>query len=309
MQRWLCVLVLGVFILTVLFMGVTVSAAEKKLRIAYIGACTNLPFWVTLRDEARKKAEELGVECVDLTPPQLDAQAQKDAFDNALQQRVDGIIIGAADNRAFDDSLDRAQAMGIPVIAVDTGIDHPWIASLVQTDNLASARIAGKYILEHMKKPGKVLIVGGTLGHQTGDARRQGVEEVLKEAGIEVIFRAADWIPEKAYEITQNELNAHPDITAIFGAWDPGALAAEAAVAEKGLLGKILIVGFDGDPAALEAIKNGEIAATIKQDNVKMGRDGVQLLVDVINGKEVPKYIPIMGILIDASNVDQFLQK
>jgi len=309
MQRWLCVLVLGVFILTVLFMGVTVSAAEKKLRIAYIGACTNLPFWVTLRDEARKKAEELGVEFVDLTPPQLDAQAQKDAFDNALQQRVDGIIIGAADNRAFDDSLDRAQAMGIPVVAVDTGIDHPWIASLVQTDNLASARIAGKYVLEHMKKPGKVLIVGGTLGHQTGDARRQGVEEVLKEAGIEVIFRAADWIPEKAYEITQNELNAHPDITAIFGAWDPGALAAKAAVAEKGLLGKILIVGFDGDPAALEAIKNGEIAATIKQDNVKMGRDGVQLLVDIINGKEVPKYIPIMGILIDASNVDQFLQE
>lgn len=309
MQRWLCVLVLGVFILTVLFMGVTVSAAEKKLRIAYIGACTNLPFWVTLRDEARKKAEGLGVEFVDLTPPQLDAQAQKDAFDNALQQRVDGIIIGAADNRAFDDSLDRAQAMGIPVVAVDTGIDHPWIASLVQTDNLASARIAGKYVLEHMKKPGKVLIVGGTLGHQTGDARRQGVEEVLKEAGIEVIFRAADWIPEKAYEITQNELNAHPDITAIFGAWDPGALAAKAAVAEKGLLGKILIVGFDGDPAALEAIKNGEIAATIKQDNVKMGRDGVQLLVDIINGKEVPKYIPIMGILIDASNVDQFLQE
>lgn len=309
MQRWLCVLVLGVFILTVLFMGVTVSAAEKKLRIAYIGACTNLPFWVTLRDEARKKAEGLGVEFVDLTPPQLDAQAQKDAFDNALQQRVDGIIIGAADNRAFDDSLDRAQAMGIPVVAVDTGIDHPWIASLVQTDNLASARIAGKYVLEHMKKPGKVLIVGGTLGHQTGDARRQGVEEVLKEAGIEVIFRAADWIPEKAYEITQNELNAHPDITAIFGAWDPGALAAKAAVAEKGLLGKILIVGFDGDPAALEAIKNGEIAATIKQDNVKMGRDGVQLLVDIINGKEVPKYIPIMGILIDVSNVDQFLQE
>lgn len=97
-------------------------------------------------------------------------------------------------------------------------------------------------------------------------------------------------------------------ITAIFGAWDPGALAAKAAVAEKGLLDKILIVGFDGDPRAIRAIKSGEMAATIKQDNVKMGQDGVALLVDVINGKEVPKYIPIMGILIDASNADQFLQ-
>jgi len=306
--KCLRVVLVCVLVFLALF-GMKVLAAEKPITIAYIGACTNLPFWITLREAAREKAKELGVNFLDLTPPQLDAQAQKDAFDNALQQKVDGIIIGAADNRAFDDSLNRAQAMGIPVVAVDTGIDHPWIASLVQTDNLASARIAGQYILEHMQKPGKVLIVGGILGHQTGDARKNGVTEVLEKAGVEVIFRAADWSPEKAYEITLNELNAHPDITAIFGAWDPGALAAKAAVAEKGLLGKILVVGFDGDPAALKAIKNGEMAATIKQDNVKMGRDGVQLLVDVIQGKEVPKYIPIMGILIDANNVDEFLKE
>jgi ribose transport system substrate-binding protein len=300
---------IGIVFLVVMavLLGAMALAAEN-VTIAYIGASTNLPFWITLREAAREKAKELGVNFLDLTPPQLDAQAQKDAFDNALQQKVSGIIIGAADNRALGDSLDKAQAMGIPVVAVDTGIDHPWIASLVQTDNLASARIAGQYILEHMRKPGKVLIVGGILGHQTGDARKNGVTEVLEKAGIEVIFRAADWSPEKAYEITQNELNAHPDITAIFGAWDPGALAAKAAVAEKGLLDKILIVGFDGDPAAVKAIKNGEMAATIKQDNVKMGQDGVALLYDVIQGKEVPKYIPIMGILIDANNADQFLE-
>lgn len=210
--------VLGCVLVFLVLAGMEVLAAEKPITIAYIGACTNLPFWITLREAAREKAKELGVNFLDLTPPQLDAQAQKDAFDNALQQKVDGIIIGAADNRAFDDSLNRAQAMGIPVVAVDTGIDHPWIASLVQTDNLASARIAGQYILEHMQKPGKVLIVGGILGHQTGDARKNGVTEVLEKAGVEVIFRAADWSPEKAYEITLNELNAHPDITAIFGA-------------------------------------------------------------------------------------------
>ena len=58
----------------------------------------------------------------------------------------------------------------------------------------------------------------------------------------------------------------------------------------------------------LKAIKEGEILATIKQDNVKMGRDSISLLVDIINGKEVPKYIPIDGFIIDQSNVDEFLQ-
>ena len=297
MSLFICVLV-----------GNVALGEEEKISIAYIGASTDLPFWITLRNEARNRANELGVEFIDLTPPSMDAQAQKNSFDNAIQMGVSGIIIGAADSRAFDDSLDKASEVGIPVVAVDTGIDHPHIASLVQTDNLSSAKIAGQYILDHMTRPGKVLIVGGVLGHQTGDARKNGVTEVLEAAGVEVIFRAADWLPEKAYEIAQNELAANPEVTAVFSAWDPGAMSVKSVVTERGLMGKIIIVGFDGDPANLKAIKEGEILATIKQDNVKMGQDSVSLLVDIINGKEVPKCIPIDGFIIDQSNVDEFLQ-
>jgi len=297
MSLFICVLV-----------GNVALGEEEKISIAYIGASTDLPFWITLRNEARNRANELGVEFIDLTPPSMDAQAQKNSFDNAIQMGVSGIIIGAADSRAFDDSLDKASEVGILVVAVDTSIKHPHIASLVQTDNLSSAKIAGQYILDHMTRPGKVLIVGGVLGHQTGDARKNGVTEVLEAAGVEVIFRAADWLPEKAYEIAQNELAANPEVTAVFSAWDPGAMSVKSVVTERGLMGKIIIVGFDGDPANLKAIKEGEILATIKQDNVKMGQDSVSLLVDIINGKEVPKYIPIDGFIIDQSNVDEFLQ-
>ncbi|HCU21580.1 MAG TPA: hypothetical protein DF698_01555 [Candidatus Atribacteria bacterium] len=306
MKKLFLLVILSLFLCVLV--GNVALGEEKKISIAYIGASTDLPFWITLRNEARNQANELGVEFIDLTPPSMDAQAQKNSFDNAIQMGVSGIIVGAADSRAFDDSLDKASEVGIPVVAVDTGIDHPHIASLVQTDNLSSAKIAGQYILDHMTRPGKVLIVGGVLGHQTGDARKNGVTEVLEAAGVEVIFRAADWLPEKAYEVAQNELAANPDVTAVFAAWDPGAMSAKSVVAERGLTGKIIIVGFDGDPANLKAIKEGEILATIKQDNVKMGRDSVSLLVDIINGKEVPKYIPIDGFIIDQSNVDEFLQ-
>ena len=43
------------------------------------------------------------------------------------------------------------------------------------------------------------------------------------------------------------------------------------------------------------------------QDNVKMDRDSVSLLVDVIRGVEVPQYIPIDGYSIDARNVDEHI--
>ena len=280
---------------------------EKEVTIVYVGFATSNTFWNRLGAMARSQAEDMGIKFLDLTPPEPSPSEQKKAVDNAILQKVDGIIIGAADNRAFGESLDKAKAAGIPVIAVDTGIDHEQVMSLVQTDNLKSARIAGDYIVKNMKKPGKVLILGGTLGHQTGNARRDGVKQVAEENGIEVIFRACDWDESKAFETAQNELAANPDITAIFSAWDPGAMSAKAVVKEKGLLDDIIIVGFDGNPANLKAIKAGEIEATIKQDNDKMGKDSVSILYKIIKGEMVDDFYPIDGFVIDKNNVDKYL--
>jgi ABC-type sugar transport system substrate-binding protein len=282
------------------------AAGGDEIEIVYVGYATSNTFWNRLGAMAEEQAGNLGIKFTDLTPPEPNPSEQKKAVDNAILQKVDGIIIGAADNRAFGESLDKAKAAGIPVVAVDTGIDHEQVFSLVQTDNLSSARVAGQYIVDNMK-PGKVLILGGTLGHQTGNARRDGVKQVAEENGIEVIFRACDWDETKAFETTQNELAANPDITAIFSAWDPGAMSAKAVVKDKGLLDDIIIVGFDGNPANLKAIKAGEIEATIKQDNDKMGYDSVQVLLDIINGKSVDSFYPIDGFIIDASNVDDYL--
>ena len=251
------------------------SSGDGEIEIVYVGFATSNTFWNRLGAMAKEQSENLGIKFTDLTPPEPSPSEQKKAVDNAILQKVDGIIIGAADNRAFGESLDKAKAAGIPVVAVDTGIDHEQVMSLVQTDNLSSARVAGEYIVENMN-PGKILILGGTLGHQTGNARRDGVAQVAEENGVEVIFRACDWDETKAFETTQNELAANPDITAIFAAWDPGAMSAKAVVKDKGLLDEIIIVGFDGNPANLKAIAAGEIEATIKQDNDKMGYDSVE---------------------------------
>jgi len=282
------------------------AGGDDQITIAYIGATKSMAFWNTLGKEAANRADELGVKFIDLTPPELTASEQKKAMDNVILQGVDGIIIGAADNRAFGESLDKAKAAGIPVVAVDTGIEHEQVKSLVQTDNLASAGLAGQYIVDNMD-PGKILIIGGTVGHQTGNARRDGVMQVAEANGVEAIFRACDWDDTKAFETTQNELGANPDITAIFACWDPGAMSVKAAVKDKGLLDKVVIVGFDGNPANLKAVKAGEIEAEIKQDNVLMGRKSVEILVDIINGKPVEEFYPINGFVIDASNVDEYL--
>lgn len=281
------------------------QAAMAETRIAYTGFSTDNTFWIGVAEAAAAQAEEMGVEFIDLTASSPDAAAQKDAVDRAIDMGVDGIIIGSVDNRAFEASLDNAAANGIPVVAVDTGIDHSHVASLVQTDNLAAAGIAGEYIVEQIDG-GTVLILGGSAGHQTGNARRDGVMNAAEAAGYEVIFQICDWQDACAFETTTNFLQSNPDITAIFSAWDPGALAAVSAASALNRLDDLVIVGFDGNPANLVSIAEGEQAATIKQDNTRMGQEAVANLMAVINGEAVADLVPIDGILINADNVAEF---
>ncbi|MEM7616204.1 MAG: sugar ABC transporter substrate-binding protein, partial [Pseudomonadota bacterium] len=169
-----------------------------------------------------------------------------------------------------------------------------------------AAGIAGAYIVEQLGGAGSVLILGGSAGHQTGNARRDGVKTAAEAAGHEVIFQICDWQDACAFETTTNFLQSNPDIKAIFSAWDPGALAAVSASKALGKLDDLVIVGFDGNPANLVAIDEGEQSATIKQDNTRMGVESVQNLVSIINGTEAPAVVPIDGILITSENVAEF---
>lgn len=289
-----------------LVLGMATAAIADDMRIAYTGYSTDNTFWIGVANAAGEEAERQGVEFIDMTASSPDAAAQKDAVDRAIDMGVDGIIIGSVDNRAFDASLDNASSAGIPVVAVDTGIDHAHVSSLVQTDNLAAAGIAGEYIVDQLKGEGTVLILGGSAGHQTGNARRDGVLTAAEAAGHEVIFHICDWQDACAFETTTNFLQSNSDIKAIFSAWDPGALAAVSAAGALGKLDDLVIVGFDGNPANLVAISEGEQSATIKQDNTQMGIQSVQNLLSLIKGEAAPAVVPIDGILITDGNVAEF---
>ena len=285
----------------------TSAPAEEKVSIAFSGFAMTNEFWLTLERAAEAQAAELGVEFINLTTEVQDAEAQKAAVDNAITQGVNAIIIGATDSRGWDDTLAKAEAAGIPVIAVDTAIDNDYISSLIQTDNLAAAGLAGDWICDQTGGQGKALVLGGSVGHQTGDARKKGVEDKLTACGMEVIGDYSDWDENKSATLAQNTLTANPDLKVIFVAFDPGAVAALSVVKQKNLLDQVLVVGFDALPIALKAIKAGEMAATVRQDPARMGQEGVNLALKVLNGEAVDKTTFIPGLVITIDNVDQFL--
>ena len=69
----------------------------------------------------------------------------------------------------------------------------------------------------------------------------------------------------------------------------------------------IVVVGFDALPIALKAIDAGEMEATIRQDPARMGSEGVDLAVKIVQGEDVEDFIPIPGLVITKENVADYL--
>jgi ribose transport system substrate-binding protein len=118
-----------------------------------------------------------------------------------------------------------------------------------------------------------------------------------------VASQPADYDRTKALQVTENVLQAN-DIAVIYAANDEMALGAARAVDEAGLAGKVAIVGNDGTADAIEAVKNGTMAATIATPGYLQGFIAVSTALHHLNGKAVPDVIPEKSTPITKENVE-----
>ena len=221
---------------------------NSPYKLAYMQVFPDNPFWQTMKEAVEARAAEDGVTVDTFALPTASGVAdQVSQMENAVTQQYDGIILGTVDAAGIVPGIEAANAAGIPVIAVDTAPAGGDFISLVQTDNVAAARLAGEFIAEQIGGTGKVLNLQGDLANQTGQARNEGLH-----AGPRRLPRYPGHRPEhdvaqgpKGLTITENILTSDPDIVAIFAANDPPALGALQALKAAGR-DDVLIVGFDG---------------------------------------------------------------
>lgn len=103
-------------------------------------------------------------------------------------------------------------------------------------------------------------------------------------------------------------LQSNPKINVFFGRADALALGAAVAARNAGR-DDITVVGFDGDKAGLEAVRDGVLDATITQPTFKMGALAVDSAVALANEESVPAEQLQEGILTTKENVEEFIAK
>ena len=77
-------------------------------------------------------------------------------------------------------------------------------------------------------------------------------------------------------------LSKNPDVKGVIAGNDEMALGAINALKEKGKLDKVKVLGFDGNQDAVDAVKKGEMVATVLQPIVEGTKKAITQLDSVI---------------------------
>jgi ribose transport system substrate-binding protein len=222
------------------------------------------------------------------------------------------VLIAPTDTKALFAPIKQLADNGSKVVLVDTTLDQPDVAvSQIASDNTAGGEQAAKTLLQLTGGKGKYLVINVKPGISTTDQRGKGFEEGLQgKAGVEYLgqqYNNDD--PAKASSIVTATLAKHPDLAGIFATNLFGAEGAASGLRQAGKLGKVKIVGFDAGPKQVEDLKQGVVQALIAQEPATIGKDGVDQVLNALDGKPVTKKIGTGFSVITKKNLSSSQDK
>jgi ribose transport system substrate-binding protein len=155
---------------------------------------------------------------------------------------------------------------------------------------------------------GNVAQLEGKSGTDPARDRAQGFQEAIDaQNSVKVAAsQTANFDRAEGLNVTENILQANPDIKGIFAQNDEMALGAVQAHGDQAG-DEVKLVGFDGGEDALKAIQDGTTNATVAQQPDKIGSAGVENAMKVIDGDSVDKNIPVEVNLVTSDNVSDFV--
>jgi len=219
---------------------------------------------------------------------------QVNQMDDAISQKPRAIILNAVDAATITASVDKARQAGIPVLVYDrfiqdTTTDFHSVVGTIKIGQMAADEVARLLKEKNGEAKGTVLEIMGDPGDNYTVLIDQGFQEKIKAdyPNIQVIAKpTAGWEPTVAASIVDDQLTANPATDLIFVHADFRATSIIPVLQAHGLKqGDVLMVGTDGAPSGLQAIRDGWMVETIGVPMVQQVYGIWQFLEDVVAKK------------------------
>ena len=253
------------------------------------------PFFKLIANVMQQEAAKYGYELIALSGNQ-DPARQNNQLSDFVAQGYDAIFLNPVDSKSAGEGVKKAYYSGIPVFTFDIQVTDndakKLIISHIGSNNYQGGLLAGESMIKGTGGRGKIAIL--SFPEITScKLRVDGFRDILKEnSTLQIVTElSAKGNTNDGFSVTNDILQAHPDIVGIFAINDPSALGAYAAIQKAGKIGEITIVGFDASPSGKQAVYEKKLYDTPEQFPRKMAIGTVDAFIAHLEGKEVLKKI------------------
>ena len=302
------------FLLAATALALALPASLQAAEVKKIGlAVPNLQadFFNQIKIGVENYAKEKGIEVV-VVDAKNDTNTQVSQVQDLLTQGIDAFIYIPAGAAAAAVPTRLAREAKIPVINVDRFPEGEPGDTFIGGEGVNSSYQVCKYIIEKAGGAGNMAIIHGQKGTTPEVDRTAGC---MKAIGEHPDVKLVDeqwtnaWSADEGFSITQNVLQAHPDLKIIFGQADGIAMGAAKAVEGAGLASQVVIGGYDGDMSALEYLSkcSGPFTVTATQSTRRMGTLAVDSALAVAAGQKVEEKQVSEAVLTPCDKADEYL--
>jgi ribose transport system substrate-binding protein len=309
-------------VLLALAFAVSLLPAQE---IAVIVKTGNSSFWQNVQTgcfDAQKELRNITKKLsVTFLGPQSESNVNEEIniVESAIDRGVKAIVLAPSDTTALIPVVKKAKAAKIPVVIIDSLLegDKSNYDSFLATDNKAAGEACAKEMIARVKAmtgsdTGKIAIESYVAGVGSEIGRVGGFKDyIAKNSRLQIVttqYSQADQV--QALNQVTNILASNPDLVGIFGANEPSAIGMGRAIAQAGLSGKIVAIGFDGNSVLQGFVRDGTIQAICVQSSYNMGYMGVKTAYDVaIAKKKVQAYVDTGFLMVTKENIDSTAAK
>ena len=271
--------------------------AAKQLTILLSVPALKFPFFVYMEHFFQQAAVQLGakyhVQIKVLVADALNsATKQTTDIEAAIAQKVDGVVISPLTTQSLVPAIKEVAKASIPLVTIDRETAAGTTLAHVGADNVQGGLAEGNFVGQALHGKGDVVLLEGTPGSSPQIDRTKGIKEALaKYPGIHIVFdQTAQFDRATAITVVEAATSAVKHFDAVVCENDDMALGAITALQGKGMLGKVIVTGYDALPAALAAVKAGTLAATVEQFPNKQDSEDLDILLNYILNKVKPMH-------------------
>lgn len=289
----------------------TDGAKDEKLRVGYVTMDITSPYFISMIDGMKEKAEELGIE-LSVHDGKYEAQPQIDAMETLITQKVDVIILSANDTEALQPMVDKAKEAGIKVIAANVEMEN--VDAFVSLDEyeygFMGGEIAGKYIAENMDGKAEVAVLTFSQIPAVLNRSKGLIEGIQKHApNVKVVAEVDANDRESGMTAAENILQANPNVNVVVGVSDDAVLGAyEAFVAANRTGDDVCLVGLDAVEEALQKVNDNTIfRGTVDIAPFESGKNIIETAKKVVEEGSIEDMIKFPMTPVTKENVSDFM--